>query len=149
MTVNVDKLKAFLLSVDKSFPTPLSEKQDISALAEKFAEKATLCCVEKNGKILAMVAGYTENVTENRGYISVVAALPEARGRGFASRMVKEFIEIAASKGLSSVHLYTVRENIPAVKMYEKLGFLEWSCENEQRPKDLHLILEIRKETKE
>ena len=147
--INKNSIEEFLVCVDKSFPVPLSDKQELSSLAEKFAEKATLCYVEENGKILAMVAGYTENVTENRGYISVVATLPEARGKGYASRLVKEFVEIAAVKGLSSVHLYTVRENIPAVKMYEGLGFVEWSCENEQRPKDLHLILEISKEIKE
>ena len=144
--IEFEKIKDFLEAVDKSFPVPLSEKQELSVLAEKFVSKATLCHIEENGRIVAMVAGYTDNVTDNMGYISVVATLPEARGKGYASRLVKEFVDISASKRLSSVHLYTARSNFSAVKMYEKIGFTEWLCENEQRPDDLHLLYKIDKE---
>ena len=144
--MNKERLYSFLKAVDKSFPVPLSEKQDLSVLVAKFIEKATLCHVLNEGRMIALVAGYTENVTENMGYISVVATIPEARGKGYAKALVGEFIDIARSKGLSAVHLYTVRTNTSAVKMYEKLGFAEWVCENEPRPDDLHLIYRIQKE---
>ena len=142
--INKDKLEAFLKSVDNLFPTPLSQKQELSLLAEKFMEKATMCYHEEDGEILALVAGYTQNVTADMGYISVVATLPEAQGRGCASRLVKEFIEIATDADLSAVHLYTAKSNLSAIAVYKKLGFTEWVVEGETRPDDLHLIFSIK-----
>lgn len=142
--LNKDNLKNFLIAVDKSFPTPLSEKQDLDMLAEKFIQKATLCYAEDQNAITALVAGYTENVTDNMAYISVVATLEASRGKGLASGLICEFVAIARDKGLDGVHLYAVRSNIAAVKMYHKLGFTEWNCVDEVRPHDLHLIYRIR-----
>ena len=142
--INKEKLETFLGSVDNHFPTPLSQKQELSLLAEKFMEKATMCYHEENGEILALVAGYTQNVTADMGYISVVATLPEAQGKGYASRLVKEFIEIATDADLSAVHLYTAKSNLSAIAVYKKLGFTEWVVEGETRPDDLHLIFSIK-----
>lgn len=144
--INFEKLKSFLLSTDKSFPTPLSQKQDLDELAAKFIDKATLCYTEENGEITALVAGYTENVTNDMAYISVVATLPEKQGKGLASGLVAEFISRARSKNLKSVHLYTDRSNVGAIKMYCKLGFVEWIYYGEPRPRDLHLIYNIKGE---
>lgn len=141
--MNKERLYSFLKAVDKSFPVPLSLKQDLDILAEKFADKATLCYVEERGRILALVAGYTDSVIDNIGYISVVATLPEARGAGYGSRLVREFLDVARKKKLSAVHLYTARSNVAAIGMYKKIGFEEWLCENEPRPDDLHLIFRI------
>lgn len=144
MNGNAKEIEKFLREVDGLFPVPLSHKQPLSQLAEKLAERATLCAVQQGERLLALVAGYTENTPDGRGYISVVACLPEVQGQGHASRLVRSFIEIAARRGLSAVHLYTVRENRPAVRMYERLGFVEWRADPEPRPDDLHLIYEIK-----
>lgn len=141
--VAIDDLKVFLMAVDNSFPIPLAQKQNLVALAEKFKDKADLCYVKEKDQIMALVAGYTKNVTDNMGYISVVATLPVARGRGYATKLVKEFVELAAKKRLDAVHLYTDRSNYAAINMYQKIGFEEWLCENEPRPDDLHLIYRI------
>jgi len=141
-----DKLLSFLQCVDGSFPVPLSKKQDLSAFADKLMQSATVCYVEENDRICSAVAGYTENVIENKAYISIVATIPGEQGRGHAPRMIKEFISIAKDRGLDAVHLYTVQTNNAAVKMYTKLGFVKWIKEDETRPDDLHLIYYIKKE---
>ena len=143
MKLTVDKIDKFLNAVDGDFPVPLSEKQDLHQLAAKLAEKGTVCFAQENGEICSMVLGYTENVIGNMGYISIVATIPLAKGKGYASRLVREFVEKAREKGLSAVHLYAVKDNIPAVRMYKKLGFTEYKFENEPRPDDLHLIYYI------
>lgn len=144
--INLENLKAFLQAVDKSFPIPLSQKQDLSKLAEKFIDKATLCYAEEEGRITALVAGYTENAINDIAYISVVATLPEKQGRGLASGLVAEFISRAREKDLRAVHLYTAQSNLGAIRMYHKLGFVEWVYEGESRPNDLHLIYYIKGE---
>lgn len=137
---SAQKILEFLKAVDKDFPIPLSEKQDLEALAKKFCEKATLCTKEENGEIVALVAGYTENLESNKAYISVVGTLEKARGKGYAKALVREFIDICKEKNIDAVHLYTVHANTAAVNMYKSIGFVEWKMENEPRKDDLHLI---------
>ncbi len=139
---SVSDIENFLYKVDKSFPVPLSQKQDLSSLAQKFWERATLCVAWQDG-ICSMVAGYTENTVNNMAYISVVATLERAQGKGYASRLLREFIRIAEKKQQAAVHLYTHRENILAIKMYKKLGFVECMAEDESRRNDMHLIYDI------
>lgn len=87
-----------------------------------------------------MAAGYTENTVNNVAYITMVASLPEYRGKGLAKQLVTEFIDRAKSKRLKAVHLYAVRENEAAMNLYKSIGFVEWHLENEKRPEDVHLI---------
>lgn len=47
-----DELLHFLKTVDTSFPVPLSAKQPLEGLAQKFCEKANLCHVEENGEMV-------------------------------------------------------------------------------------------------
>lgn len=138
------KIEEFLIKVDKSFPVPLSKKQNLSEFAIKLNEKATLCIKENDGEIVSMVAGYTENLIGNIAYISVVATLEGERGKGYSKSLVKDFIEICRQKKIDAVHLYTVATNISAVNLYKKLGFVEYIMENEPRPDDLHLIYYIK-----
>lgn len=138
------KIEGFLIKVDKSFPVPLSKKQNLSEFAIKLNEKATLCIKEKDGEIVSMVAGYTENLADNIAYISVVATLESERGKGYSKSLVKDFIEICKQKKIDAVHLYTVATNISAVNLYKNLGFVEYIMENEPRPDDLHLIYYVK-----
>lgn len=142
--IKIDELEMFLHSVDYTFPIPLSKKQDLRLFAKKLVDKATLCAETENGEILSLVAGYTDHVINDIAYISVVATLPNARGKGYAQTLVKKFISIAKDKDLSAVHLYTVETNTAAVTMYRNLGFEDYILSDETRPDDLHLIYYIK-----
>ncbi len=134
------QLEQFLRLVDRDFPVPLSQKQDLKEYSKKLLEKATLCFVCEDGKILSLVAGYTENLSENMAFITLVATREEARGRGLAKELVQEFISLCREKNIKAVHLYAVPTNVSAVKMYHKVGFREFYPVNEPRPEDTHLI---------
>ena len=69
--------------------------------------------------------------------------LKEYSGKGFAKRLVREFIEVCKEKNIDAVHLYTVHNNTVAVNMYKSMGFLEWKIKDETRKEDLHLIYYI------
>ena len=137
------QIEKFLKEVDVDFPTPLSQKQNLSFFAQKLIEKATICAKTENGKIVAMLAGYTENLTNNISYISILATSKQARGKGYAKGLLKEFIDICRSKKIKAIHLYTTHTNKTAVNIYKKAGFVEWAVENEPRKEDLHLIYYI------
>lgn len=134
----------FLFSVDKLFPIPLSQKQNLVQYARKLEEKATICYeLNENNQIISMVAGYTENLLNSMAYISLVATLPAYSGKGKATTLVQQYIEICRKKRIVTVHLYAAPTNITAVHMYEKLGFQCKNIKNEVRPDDLHLFINI------
>ena len=146
MSLTKEMLREFLHAVDKDFPVPLSDKQDLDEFSQKLINMATLCTAQENGRILALVAGYTENLVNNTAYVSIAAALPEARRKGYTSCLMREFIQISAAKGVDAVHLYAVPTNRSAMRMYEKLGFTQWHIPDEPRPMDAHLIYYIHNE---
>lgn len=141
MTIDVNSIEVFLRRVDGDFPVPLSQKQDLGLFARKLLEKATLCVAANETGITSMVAGYTENLTGAMAYVSIAATLPEARGQGLASGLMKEFIGICREKHIPAVHLYAVPTNTAAMELYRRLGFVEWKQPDEPRPRDAHLIL--------
>ena len=143
------QLETFLKEVDASFPVPLSQKQELGAFAKKLFEKGTLCAILEEGRILSLAAGYTRDVVNEMGYISVVATLREAYGRGLASQLVTAFLDQARACGLKAVHLYTAASNAGALRMYQKIGFEIWHPAGEQRPEDVHLIYRFLREEKE
>lgn len=140
------KLLNFLYKADQLFPIPLSTKHNLEEFAEKLCDKATMCTAIEDGNIVALLAGYTDNVENDLGYISIVATLPQAQGKGYGTTLIQEFLDIARRKGLRAVHLYAVSENIPAMRMYKKLGFEDYILDDEPRPNDVHLIYYIDKE---
>ena len=142
-----EKILRFLVKADKTFPVALSDKTDLTQFALKLYNNATLCTAEEDNQIVAMVAGYTENTINNVAYISMVATLSGYTGKGYARQLVNEFIERAKSKRLKAVHLYTTRNNTPAMELYNSLGFVEWHLENEKRPDDVHLIHYLKHKT--
>ena len=133
-------IKEFLEKVDFDFPIPLSKKVNLKEYANKLKEKATLFYEKKEDKIVGMVAGYTQNLTQNLAYIALVATLKEYRGQGFAQKAVSNFLNYCRENNIAGVHLYTAPSNVHAIKLYKSLGFEEYKLLNEPRKKDLHLI---------
>lgn len=138
--LDLDTLEEFLSDVDRTFPVPLSEKQDLHAYAKKLHDKATLCVIMENGRILSLVGGYTDHIQNNMAYLSLVATREEAQHRGYASKLLEEFMEIARMKKVSALHFYAVETNHNAVRIYRRHGFETYHPPVEPRPDDLHLI---------
>ena len=130
----------FLKKVERLFPVPLSEREQLIMLASKFEKYGTVSYVRENGKIIAICAGYTNDQVQRLGYISVVASLPEYTNKGYGKVAVQGFIEKAKNAGMKAIHLYADKENKAALNMYGKLGFVDWIIPDELRPEDKHLI---------
>lgn len=134
------ELYEFLKKVERLFPVPLSEREQLIMLASKFEKYGTVSYVRENGKIIAICAGYTNDQVQRLGYISVVASLPEYTNKGYGKVAVQGFIEKAKNAGMKAIHLYADKENKAALNMYGKLGFVDWIIPDELRPEDKHLI---------
>lgn len=132
--------------IDSLFPVPLSQKQSLEDFARKLLKKGTICAQWEAGEIVSIVAGYTDEMREHMAFFSIAATLPQAQGKGYISRLFRAFLEIAREKGAVGAHLYAHPDNIHAIGIYRRLGFVDYHPENEPRPEDVHLVFWFDKE---
>jgi peptide alpha-N-acetyltransferase len=59
-----------------------------------------------------------------RGYIAMLAVSAAYRGHGVATALVKMAIDAMAERNADEIVLETEETNIPAMRLYERLGFL-------------------------
>ncbi|KAH7029390.1 acetyltransferase [Microdochium trichocladiopsis] len=60
----------------------------------------------------------------HRGYIAMLAVSSVHRGNGIATSLVKMAIDAMADRKADEIVLETEETNIPAMRLYERLGFL-------------------------
>lgn len=80
------------------------------------------------GSVLLSPTGVKGNrgVVERAGwpYVRLMAVSPLARGRGVGAALISECIRLARSWGAPAVGLHTIDVMKPAMRMYEKTGFV-------------------------
>ncbi|KAK4156418.1 acyl-CoA N-acyltransferase [Chaetomidium leptoderma] len=59
-----------------------------------------------------------------RGYIAMLAVSAQYRGHGVATALVKMAIDAMSKRSADEIVLETEETNIPAMRLYERLGFL-------------------------
>lgn len=134
------QLQEFIDKIDAQLPTPLSNRIDLDAYTEKLYTKAHICAEKVDGCIVSLVAGYTKNMADNMSYITLVGTLASARRRGYAEKLMKEYISYCRSRKIRGIHLHTEHKNTAAIALYTMLGFESYKIENEPRPDDCHLV---------
>ena len=73
--------------------------------------------LEPCGTIQVIVDSFGE------GWIQNVGVVPEHRRRGVGSTLLRYCLTGCAQAGLTKVHLEVTAENLPALRLYEKVGF--------------------------
>lgn len=59
-----------------------------------------------------------------RGYIAMLAVSSQYRGQGIATELVRRAIDAMAQRDADEIILETEETNIPAMRLYERLGFV-------------------------
>ena len=102
---------------------------DAAGLAERMAEPwfdpAGLLVATADGGDGAPMLGFhwTKQHSADLGEVYVVAIAPEAQGRGLGRTLTLAGLHHLAGRGVSEVLLYVESDNLPARKVYERLGF--------------------------
>ncbi|CDR37384.1 CYFA0S01e10198g1_1 [Cyberlindnera fabianii] len=86
-----------------------------------------LCKIAKvNGVLIGVIVCKLEphRNARLRGYIGMLAVKKEFRGRGIAKSLVKQAIQEMIDSGCDEIMLETEAVNIPAITLYENMGFM-------------------------
>ncbi|KAI0969127.1 GAG protein N-acetyltransferase [Xylaria arbuscula] len=60
----------------------------------------------------------------HRGYIAMLAVSSAFRGNGIATMLVQKAIDAMAKRNADEIVLETEETNVPAMRLYERLGFI-------------------------
>lgn len=101
-----------------SFSMPW-KKEDFKELIE--SNDSHYLVIEVDGQVIG-TAGYTYNGFE--GYINNVVIDEAFRGRGFSKTLMEALLAEGRARNINEYTLEVRVSNLPAVKLYESLGFV-------------------------
>ena len=109
---------------DGDFIPSLSSRVEIPDYAQKIANKATRFEAWSGGILVGLVAAYCNDQERYLAYITNASVLPAWKNMGIAGRLVGRCVEHAKASGMRQIKLEVVEDNLPAIKLYEKSGFV-------------------------
>lgn len=113
-----------LARCDADFVPPLSGRTEIGNYAKKIVSKTMRFEAWAGGTLVGLVAAYCNDQESRTAYITSVSVLKEWTGKGVAAHLVGQCVEHAKSMGMRQISLEVAEYNTPAIKLYEKSGFV-------------------------
>lgn len=110
--------------LDKNFKQNEFEKLYISWIEQSINKKIAfdvIVATDNNKTILGFITLNKKN--ENIAEIGLVAVSEASRGKGIAKKLLNYSFKKAKKLGFETIQVVTQNENIPAMKLYESVGF--------------------------
>ncbi len=124
---------------DADFNPPLSDRVDIYAYAEKITSKATRFEAWSGDKLVGLVAAYCNDQQQRVAFITSVSVLKDWMGKGIAANLVQQCIAHAKNLGMRQISLEVQRDNLAAIGLYKKSGFMAGKTDAPFVAMDLYL----------
>ena len=118
------EISEHLLSCDADFKPRLSDRVEISEYVKKLSDSATKFEAWSDGKLTGLIAAYCNDQEKRIAYITSVSVIKAWVGKGIASRLMKQCVEHAQKLGMLQIKLEVSIDNVAAIKLYEKNGFV-------------------------
>lgn len=111
-------LSEYLAANGKGFGTP----DPIDTIEKELRyENANIYVLREKGKIVSSVTVWDESVdmisTEN------IFTIPKFRGRGYAMAVLSKALMDAINRGMKKARLTVYSTDLPAIKLYDKMGY--------------------------
>lgn len=113
-----------LSSCDTDFVPPLSGRVEINEYAQKILSKASRFEAWSGGTLVGLIAAYCNDQEKRIAYITSVSVLKEWNGKGIAACLMSRCIKDMKALGMRQVCLEVASDNTPAIRLYEKNGFV-------------------------
>ncbi|TCV90163.1 GNAT family N-acetyltransferase [Sulfurirhabdus autotrophica] len=123
-TASAAQIAEHLLCCDNDFVPPLSTHVNISAYSKKIATKAACLEAWSGNLLVGLLAVYCNDHDSGNAYITNLSLLSEWKSKGIATQLLDQCLEHVMHSGLRGINLEVETGNLPAIKLYEKKGFV-------------------------
>jgi ribosomal protein S18 acetylase RimI-like enzyme len=118
------ELARHLNACDADFVPHLSSRVQIVDYAKKLAAKATRFEAWSGDRLVGLVAAYCNDVETRIGHITSVSVCGDWTGKGIAAALMHQCVEHAEKSGMNRINLEVAGNNVAAVALYTKFGFV-------------------------
>jgi len=118
------QIEEHLQVCNKAFIPPLSEKVNIGAYAQKIFANAITFEAWKETVLIGLIAAY-ENKENCFFFITNVSVLPTFSEKGIGATLLQACIKRSKEQEMKLVKLEVNKKNKPAIKFYQKYGFIQ------------------------
>ena len=108
----------------------VSEKQKEEIQKRIKSRKEIFLVAEEDDKIIGLIDGYiidNSNHIEKVGYLDHLCVNKKYRKLGIGENLIQEFSNKMKNKNVTYLKLNAFEKNLPAIALYEQLGFEEYS----------------------
>jgi ribosomal protein S18 acetylase RimI-like enzyme len=112
------------------FIPPINQLVDINTYSNKLVQNADCFFIKNRGKNIGFLAIYTNDHSGKIAFISSISIIPEYQGTGISQKLMDFSIKHAREKGMKYLRLEVSKNNIRAMKYYEKNIFNIESTDN-------------------
>ena len=113
-----------LSQCDADFVPPLNTRIDINDYANKIVRKAVRFEAWSDSVLIGFVAVYCNDHQARIGYITSVSILKAWTKKGIAAHLMEQYVMHVKSSGMHEISLEVASDNAPAIRLYEKNGFV-------------------------
>lgn len=122
---------AHLQECTDNFSPPLNKRVNIKEYSQKIFDKSMTFEAWKNQILVGLIAAYLNESSGRSVYITNVSVMKDFMGLGIASTLLSECIEYARKKNRKEIKLEVGKENIQAISLYRKFGFMNDDVKND------------------
>ena len=130
-TATVADIQTHLAGCDGNFSPRLSLKVDIGEYSRKLIAKAQTFEAWFGDALVGLVAVYLNDRDTRNGFITNVSVAKEFMGLGIASALLDRCLDRSRQEGMDAIGLEVSAESREAIRLYEKLGFLQLERQEE------------------
>lgn len=117
------EIAAHLLHADAAFEPALSSRVDIRAYAQKLHDRAVRFEAWLGEELVGLVVSYCNQPDVGKAFVTSVSVWPECQGQGIADQLMRQCIQHVQGLGFGQMELEVDQRSLPAVALYQKLGF--------------------------
>lgn len=107
---------------DRAFQNSILKKDEFGELFRKIDVNGVFI-VAYHAYVIGYAVLYANNLSENEGYLTLIAVLPEYQGKNIGLDLLLACCDIAHSRGMMRLRLEVKKDNEKAIRFYLKNGF--------------------------
>jgi len=139
-TASEKQIYMHLKDCNDNFLPPLDERVDLEEYSKKISNKCILLEAWADHVLVGFIAAYFTDNLNRSSFITNVSVLKDFIGMGLASELLNQCIKYAQKKDYKEIKLEVYKDNVQAIRLYEKFNFIDHGAKDDLRLMKLDII---------
>ncbi len=130
-SATIKNIEAHLEKTKDNFVPPLDTTVNLKEYSCKLFQYSQTFEAWNNEELIGLIAAYVNDYETKIAYISNVSVLLEYSGKNIAQKLLENCIEFCKYQQFIEIRLEVNKENLRAIRFYEKNNFIKNSDKND------------------